>query len=155
MSAKLRTRSQQSDVPTRLSEDASALVRPVYDGASALAWVFRAEYEPTQTRFPTPNEFPLQVGYVVYPAGGVVAAHRHLPIERHLVGTAEVLFVKRGRALADFYGLEGQLVESIEVFAGDLIVLIGGGHGFRMLEDTVLIEVKQGPCLAVQEKERL
>ena len=133
----------------------SSLVERIHDGATALAWVFRAEYEPTRTEFPTPDEFPLQVGYVVYPAGGEVAAHRHLPIGRQLVGTSEVVLVRRGRAAADFYGLDGRLVATVDVREGDLVVLIAGGHGFRMLEDTVLIEVKQGPYFGLEEKEPL
>ncbi len=37
---------------------------------------------------------------------------------------------------------------------GDILVLVSGGHGFRMLEDTVLMEVKQGPYTGLKEKER-
>jgi len=42
---------------------------------------------------------------------------------------------------------------SRELTAGDVVVLLSGGHGFRMLEDSVLIEVKQGPYFGSQEKE--
>ena len=34
------------------------------------------------------------------------------------------------------------------------MLMIDGGHGFRMLEDTVFLEVKQGPYTGVDEKER-
>jgi hypothetical protein len=37
---------------------------------------------------------------------------------------------------------------------GDVMVLVAGGHEFRMREDTVLLEIKQGPYPGVAEKER-
>ncbi len=32
------------------------------------------------------------------------------------------------------------------------MVMVGGAHGFEMLEDTVMVEVKQGPYMGTQEK---
>jgi hypothetical protein len=34
------------------------------------------------------------------------------------------------------------------------MLMVAGGHGFRMLEDTVILEVKQGPYTGEDEKER-
>ena len=34
---------------------------------------------------------------------------------------------------------------------GDTIILLAGGHGFNILEDTKMIEVKQGPYLSQAE----
>ena len=79
--------------------------------------------------------------------------HLHLPLERHLVGTSEVLFVRKGRCILDVYDDAKQSVASREVKAGDVVLMVGGGHGFRMLEDTLFLEVKQGPYLE-DEKER-
>lgn len=36
---------------------------------------------------------------------------------------------------------------------GDIILLVSGGHGLRCLEDTVLLEIKQGPYTGLVEKE--
>lgn len=111
-------------------------------------------FHPSQTWFPTPPEYPLQVGFVVYPAGGEVARHRHRPIERHLQGTAEVILVREGRCEVDFYDSVGRIVATRELQAGDILFLVGGGHGFRMIEPTILLEVKQGPYAGLEEKER-
>ena len=46
------------------------------------------------------------------------------------------------------------LIATRELATGDVMLMVGGGHGFRMLEDTVLLEVKQGPYTGVAEKER-
>ena len=119
-----------------------------------LAYVAHALEEPTHTRFLTPHECNLQVGQVVYPAGGQISRHMHLPVERHLVETSEVLVVQRGRCEVDVYDEDRQLVATRELGVGDILIAVRGGHGFRVLEDTVLLEVKQGPYPGVAEKER-
>ena len=119
-----------------------------------LAYIIRASFCADNTTFLTPAEFKQQVGYVVYPAGGEIARHVHLSLERHLVGTSEVIIVKKGRCLLDIYNDDRELVATRELGAGDLMLMVGGGHGFRMLEDTVLLEVKQGPYTGSDEKER-
>jgi hypothetical protein len=119
-----------------------------------LAYVIRASYNPSQTTFPTPPELNLQVGLIVYPEGGEVPRHSHRPIERHLVGTAEVIVVRDGGCALDVYDDGGELVATRELSTGDVMLMVGGGHGFRMLEPTVLLEVKQGPYTGIDEKER-
>ncbi len=122
------------------------------DGAE-LCYIIRAELAPNATTFITPPDYKQQVGFIAYPAGGEVQRHLHLPLERHIVGTSEVLLVRKGRCTLDVYDDAKDLVASREVSAGDLVLMVGGGHGFRMLEDTLFLEVKQGPYLEC-EKER-
>ena len=119
-----------------------------------LAYIIRSQLNPTQTTFLTPPEFKQQVGFVVYPAGGEIQRHVHRPLERHLVGTSEVLIVRRGRCEIDIYNNERELVATRELRQGDIMLMVDGGHGFRMIEDTVFLEVKQGPYTGIDEKER-
>lgn len=119
-----------------------------------LTYIIRGGNLPDRTTFLTPPEFKQQVGYVAYPAGGVIARHMHVPIHRHLIGTSEVLVVLRGHAWIDVYGEEHDLVASRELHAGDVMLMVGGGHGFRIIEDTVFLEIKQGPYEGLEEKER-
>ncbi len=129
-------------------------VETISVASGPLVYIIRGGHTPDRTTFLTPAEFKQQVGYVVYPAGGEVIRHMHLPLERHLVGTSEVLLVLSGRALMDVYDDERGLVATRELCAGDVMLMVGGGHGFRMLEDTVFLEIKQGPYLDREEKER-
>ncbi len=119
-----------------------------------LAYIIRSEINPEKTTFLTPPEFNFQVGFVVYPSDGEIDPHIHLPLERHIVGTSEVLVVKKGRCEIDIYNDDRELVVTRELCEGDIMLMVGGGHGFRMLEDTVLLEVKQGPYTGLDEKER-
>jgi hypothetical protein len=109
---------------------------------------------PTHTRYLTPDDCNLQVGHVVYAGGTEIPRHMHLPVERHLTSTAEVLLVQQGRCEVDIYGPDRQVVATRELHAGDMLIAVAGGHGFRVLEDTVLLEVKQGPYPGGAEKER-
>lgn len=120
-----------------------------------LAYIIRAKkMRPRETTFLTPPSFKQQVGFVVYPAGGVIQRHDHRPLERHLVGTSEVLVLQQGRCEIDIYNDDRMLVATRELREGDVMLMVGGGHGFRMLEDTVFLEIKQGPYTGIDEKER-
>jgi hypothetical protein len=70
------------------------------------------------------------------------------------VGTSEVLIVRKGRCEVDFFDDARSLVATRELGVGDVMLLLSGGHGFRVLEDTVFCEVKQGPYTGLVEKER-
>jgi len=118
-----------------------------------LAYIIRNSFVPECTTFLTPPELKQQVGYIVYPAGGEVRRHVHKKIQRRLNGTSEVVLIKKGHCLIDVYNDHHELVATREMHEGDLLLMVGGGHGFRMLEDTVLLEVKQGPYIGVNEKE--
>jgi len=54
----------------------------------------------------------------------------------------------------DFYTDKQIYIESRELNTGDVILLMTGGHGFEMLEETEMIEVKQGPYAGDQDKTR-
>ena len=70
------------------------------------------------------------------------------------MGTSEVLVIKKGRCLIDIYNDDRALVATRELQTGDIMLMVSGGHGFRMLEDTVFLEIKQGPYTGLDEKER-
>lgn len=129
------------------------LIEKIHWQGQPLTYIIRADSALEKTTFLTPPEFKQQVGFVVYPAGGEVKRHLHLPLERHLIGTSEVLIVRQGHCLMDIYNDNRELVATRELRTGDIMLMVGGGHGFRMLEDTVFLEVKQGPFLPVTEKE--
>ncbi len=130
------------------------MIETIEQQGIVLAYLIRSGAPPTSTRFLTPPDCNLQVGHVVYPAGGEIARHVHLPIERHLVGSNEVLVMQQGRCEVDVYTADRHLVATRELQAGDILIAVNGGHGFRVIEDTVLLEIKQGPYPGGAEKER-
>jgi quercetin dioxygenase-like cupin family protein len=134
--------------------DEQQLIEHVMWHDQHIATIIRASFMPTETTFVTPDHYYQQTGFVVYPKGGIIPRHSHLPIQRHLVGTSEALLVRSGRVEADLYALDRSLLGTWNLCAGDIIILVAGGHGIRCLEDTVLLEIKQGPYTGLVEKER-
>lgn len=96
--------------------------------------------------FFSPDGDFIQVGTWSYEAGKELKAHIHNEVKREVLWTQEVLFVRRGKLRARVYDTEENLVSQIEVSAGDVIILLRGGHGYDILEDgTQVLEVKNGP----------
>ena len=89
-----------------------------------------------------------------HPKGKVIDAHVHNVVHRNVVYTQEVLFMKKGRLRVDFYDDYKDYLESCILEAGDTILLTSGGHGFHVLEEVEMIEVKQGPYSGEMDKIR-
>jgi hypothetical protein len=130
------------------------VIEPISHNGVVLAYLLRYGELPERTTFWTPDDAKLQVGHVVYPAGSEIPRHAHLPFERTIVGTGEVLLVQRGRCEVDVYDDDRRVVATRELCVGDVLIAVTGGHGFRVIEDTVLLEIKQGPYAGGADKER-
>jgi mannose-6-phosphate isomerase-like protein (cupin superfamily) len=90
-----------------------------------------------------------------HPAGKVIDPHVHNPVPRQVHYTQEVLFIKRGKLRVDFYNDQRDYLESRVLREGDVILLASGGHGFEVLEELEMIEVKQGPYAGEMDKTRI
>ena len=119
-----------------------------------LAILIRAGHDRNGIQFLTPPAFSQQLAYMRRPPGYVIDPHVHNRVTREIEYTHEVLFIRRGRLRVDFYSEARQYVESRVLVTGDVILLAGGGHGFEMLEETEIIEVKQGPYEGENDKTR-
>jgi hypothetical protein len=133
---------------------ADGIERVIDADGTLLAIIVNGTVGPQDTVFLTDSAMAFQLGFVVYAAGGAVPAHRHLPVERELTETSEVVMVRTGECEVDVYDEAQALVATRTLAPGDLVLLLAGGHGFRMNDDTVLLEIKQGPYTGIQEKER-
>lgn len=119
-----------------------------------LAYIISKQWNPKQTNFVTSPDQTFQLGMIVYKKGEKIIPHTHLPIERSVKGTPECIFVKDGKCYVDLYGSDQKLFKTRVLNRGDIILLLDGSHGFRMIEDTMLIEVKQGPYAGDNDKQR-
>jgi len=80
-----------------------------------------------------------------HPKGHKIAAHVHNMITRQVLYTQEVLVIRKGKIKVKLYSSNKKFVCEKILETGDLILLCGGGHSFEMIEETSMIEVKQGP----------
>ena len=119
-----------------------------------LSMIIRADYKKDGIDFFTPDNFSQQLGYMNRPKDYVIAPHRHNLIERKVMYTQEVLIIRSGKVRADFYDDNQNYIKSSILFPGDVILLASGGHGFQMIEQSEIIEVKQGPYCGELDKVR-
>ena len=119
-----------------------------------LALVIRAGFGQPGINFVTDDESVHQLGVLKWPQGHLIDAHVHNPMARTIDSTQEVLFIRSGRVRVDLYGDDQMYRSSLELGAGDVIFLASGGHGFEILEDADIVEVKQGPYRGEGEKTR-
>jgi predicted DNA-binding transcriptional regulator YafY len=117
-----------------------------------LAMVIPADFSEPGVSFFTPNNYSQQLAYMRHPAGRTVRAHAHNEMRREVFRTLEVLFIRKGRLRVDFYQQDGSYIVSYVLGAGDTILLVSGGHGFEMLDEVEMIEVKQGPFAGPTDK---
>ena len=54
----------------------------------------------------------------------------------------------------DFYDEYEDYLESKVLHMGDIILLVSGGHGFTVLDEVEMVEVKQGPYAGDNDKKR-
>ena len=118
------------------------------------ALIIRRDFREPGVHFFTPSDFSQQLGYMAHPAGHRIEPHVHREVLRSVRRTQEVLVVRSGRVRVDFYSDERECVESRTLEAGDVILLVHGGHGFEVLEACEMIEIKQGPYLGDEDKVR-
>jgi len=130
-----------------------SLERIIYRG-EAFAIIVRANFSGSGIHFFTQPDFSQQLAYMHHPAGHLIEPHVHNPVPRQVHYTQEVLFIRKGQLRVDFYNEGQEYLESRTLYAGDVILLIAGGHGFKVIEDLEMIEVKQGPYVGEGDKTR-
>lgn len=119
-----------------------------------LAIIVRHNYFNEGISFFTPGEFSQQLAYMNHPKGKIIQPHVHNLVKREVHYTKEVLFIKKGKLRVDFYSNDFFYLESRVLESGDVILLSEGGHGFEILEDIEMFEVKQGPYVGDADKIR-
>lgn len=130
------------------------MVKQIVNNGVMLGIIIAANFQEEGIHFFTPNDFSQQVAYMNHPMGKLIEPHVHNLVPRQVHYTQEVLFIRKGKLRVDFYDNQQQYLESHVLSAGDVILLAGGGHGFEVLEEVEMFEVKQGPYAGEGDKIR-
>lgn len=117
------------------------------------AIILRKEFHEPGANFFTPAEFSQQLGMLIHDKGKKVERHRHKLIKREIFKTQEVLVLLEGKIKVNLYTDDAQEVKTVNLNAGDTILLASGGHSVEILEPAKIVEVKQGPYSGLDEKE--
>ena len=130
------------------------MIEEIYHNQELIAIIIKSNYTSEGIHFFTNQDAFQQVGYMKRGEGYKIEPHIHLPSNRIVSKTQEVLFIKSGKVKIDFFDNNMKFLENKVVTTGDIIFLSSGGHGFLMLEKSEIIEVKQGPYLKEDDKLR-
>jgi len=128
------------------------MIEKITDQNAELAIIVRSSFSQPGINFFTPNDYSQQLAYMNHPTGKEIQPHVHKKVQREVHYTQETLFIRKGKLQVDFYTDEQAFLESRILEAGDVILLIKGGHGFKVLEDLEMFEVKQGPYAGDEDK---
>ena len=127
-------------------------VKYISDKEALLAIIIYDTLNEEGVHFLTDHHLSQQLAYMKHPSGKVIKPHFHNPVPRNVQFTQEVLFIKKGKLRVDFYSSNQEYIESYILKEGNVILLIGGGHGFEVIEDIEMFEVKQGPYAGDRDK---
>jgi hypothetical protein len=130
------------------------MVETIVDGLEPIALIIRAGFNEPGVHFFTPANFSQQLAVMRHPAGKKLAPHVHNLVARQVLYTQEVLIIRTGKVKVTLFASDRRELCSPILGTGDLILLCGGGHAFEMLEETVMVEVKQGPYAGDNDKAR-
>lgn len=130
------------------------MIETVSSAERLFAIIIPHDFAARGVNFVTPHNLSQQVAYIQHEAGTLIEPHVHNPVVREVVHTQEVLLLKKGVLKVNFYHDNRQLFTSRTLVAGDLILLVSGGHGFEVMEEVEMIEVKQGPFSGDNDKSR-
>jgi hypothetical protein len=130
------------------------MIENIFHNGIRLSIIIRNKYSSEGISFFTQDQDSQQLGYMNRPKDYVIPPHRHNLVPREVHLTQEVLFIKSGKIRVDFYSNDQEYFTSRILVQGDVILLSDGGHGFKMLETSEIIEVKQGPYIETMDKVR-
>jgi mannose-6-phosphate isomerase-like protein (cupin superfamily) len=130
------------------------VIEQIINKEKLLSVIIRANYKAEGIEFFTPDDFSQQLAYMNRKKDYIIPPHVHNSIQRDVHFTQEVLVIKTGKVRVDYYDDDKNYLESKILNQGDVVLLAYGGHGFEMLEDSEMIEIKQGPYAGEMDKIR-
>jgi mannose-6-phosphate isomerase-like protein (cupin superfamily) len=130
------------------------MIENIFHNKRLLSVIIRSNYKSEGIKFFTPDDYSQQLAYMNRAKNYIIPPHVHNSVERNVHFTQEVLVIKSGKVRVDYYDDAKIYLESRVLYKGDVVLLAYGGHGFEMLEDSEIIEVKQGPYAGERDKVR-
>ena len=127
------------------------MIKYIYIKKKLIALIIRRNFKSMGIKFFTPDNSFQQLGYMNRPKNYYIMPHKHIENVKKINKTQEVLFIKSGRLRIDLYSIK-KYYKSFILNKCNIIFLSSGGHGFKMLKPTEIIEVKQGPYSKFNDK---
>ena len=129
------------------------MIEQIKNQKKLYALIVRSRYRKKKgINFFTDKNSTQQFGYMNHKKNHVILPHRHNKRQSKILLTTEVIIILKGMLRVDFYNDKEKYLFSKKLYSNDIIMLSSGGHGFKVLKDTQMIEVKQGPYSLSMDK---
>ncbi len=129
------------------------MIEKIFNKKKLYALIVRSSYKKKKgVNFFTDDNATQQFGYMHHKKGYNILPHRHNKRYSKIFWTTEVIIILEGILRVDFYNDKEKYLHSKKLYKNDLIMLSAGGHGFKVLKDVKMIEVKQGPYSLKMDK---
>ena len=129
------------------------MIKKIFDKKKLIALIIKPKkIKKKGPNFVTPNNFTQQLGVINYPKNHFITPHTHKKYLRKVSRTSEVLIIQKGILRTDFYNSKKKYMFSKTLKEGDIIFLHESHHGFKVIKDCSIIEIKQGPYIQLADK---
>ncbi len=129
------------------------MIKKIFDKKKLIALIIKPKkIKKRGANFVTPVNFNQQLGVINYPKNHFITPHTHKKYLRKVKRTSEVLLIQKGVLRTDFYNKNKKYLFSKVLREGDIIFLHESHHGFKVLENCSILEIKQGPYIKLADK---
>ena len=129
------------------------MIQKIFDKKKLIALIVRAgKINKKGANFVTPNNFTQQLGVINYSKSHFIKPHTHKKYLRKVYRTSEILIIQKGILRTDFYDNKKKYIFSKILKKGDIIFLHESHHGFKIIKDCSIVEIKQGPYIKLIDK---
>ena len=119
-----------------------------------LAMLINLDNNNERTEFFTNETLDFQAALFNLKEGEEIKRHIHNKNIRQISTTTEAIYVINGKIQVGVYDNEKNFVDEVEVNTNELILLFNGVHSMNVIKDTKFFEIKQGPYVEEDDKER-
>tara|TARA_B100001063_G_C16765692_1_gene558491 strand:+ start:1456 stop:1869 length:414 start_codon:yes stop_codon:yes gene_type:complete len=131
------------------------MITKIIDKKKILALIIRPSFlKKKGINFFTPHSLSQQVAFMSHKKNHVIKPHIHKKKLKKIYDTNECLFILKGEMRVDFYSKQKKFLKSTILKKNNIILLLSGGHGFKIIKDCKFLEIKQGPYKIGRDKER-
>jgi cupin fold WbuC family metalloprotein len=106
-------------------------------------------------KFFTNSDLNFQVGLMAHHKNHIIKPHFHINRKKIIKQMSELLIIFSGILKVYFYNKKKIKTKTVILKKKDMILLISGGHGFKVLKKLEMLEIKQGPFVGEKDKIRL
>ena len=129
------------------------MIEKIFNKKKLYALIVRSSYKKKKgVSFFTDDKATQQFGYMNHKKNHIIKPHIHKKQTRKLLHTSEVILILKGILRVDFYDTKKNYLFSKQIKEKDIIMLVHGAHGFKVIKDVQMIEIKQGPYITKLDK---